>query len=154
MSNNWIPKSRWLSLCEICRQELNQSNSRVGSSPICDKCRETTPEKKLEKKWAEIREREGLNNQEPIKVAEANVPLVLKRKEGIDNSEKILWIVGGIFVIWLISAMISSRGDSSETYIDCRQPGWQNSPYCDGTLESDVRDQNGIESNFYQNIVR
>lgn len=152
--SNLVPKHYRGSPCEVCGEELTYANSWLASSPICDGCRKKTSKKELEKKWAQIRRREDMDKEGVQILNTGNVPLVLKKEKVPNRWDKVVWILGVIFALWFISAIISSRGDSSKIYIDCRQSSWQNSPYCDGTFENEIRDQEGIENSYYQNIVR
>jgi hypothetical protein len=73
-----------------------------------------------------------------------------------------LKLIGGIAVVlfffWMIFGGLledqSSYNAQNTVNIDCRQPGWSNSPYCNGEYDSQMQQQDANENNYYQNIAR
>jgi len=48
----------------------------------------------------------------------------------------------------------SDSNNGSKVYIDCTQPVNSSSPYCDGSYESSIQEQDATENSYYQNLGR
>lgn len=94
------------------------------------------------------------------KALRANNHPKLKAVHNSGNTRSALSTVGIVlfwaFVAWFLfgGLLEGNKSTPNTTNVDCRDSGWANSPYCDGTYEDQARDQSGIENNYYQNIVR
>ncbi|KND48333.1 MAG: hypothetical protein AB198_02090 [Parcubacteria bacterium C7867-003] len=71
-----------------------------------------------------------------------------------ESAKIILWIIGIFIVISLLMGGSSDSNNGSKVYIDCTQPVNSSSPYCDGSYESSIQEQDATENSYYQNLGR
>lgn len=65
-----------------------------------------------------------------------------------------LWVIGIVLFLLFILGSSSDSKESRVVNIDCNQPQWANSQYCDGSFENSMKEQDANENTFYQNTVR
>lgn len=74
------------------------------------------------------------------------------------NAKLVFGVLLAVFALWVVfGGLLEDQGAynaKNTVNIDCTQPGWQNSPYCNGSYDSQVQEQDAQENNYYQNSVR
>lgn len=83
---------------------------------------------------------------------------ISRQTNSLDTFKLVCGIGLILFVLWMLFGGLledqSSYNTQNTRSIDCSEPGWENSPYCNSEYDNKIQGQDSKESTYYQNIVR